>query len=131
MTQSATPTDAEVISMFMEPDAPANGGRPGIDVLNKFSPKGWWRYSMLSCNWKQSILTAGPKLEKLGRLHEVEARLADDQWEHYWMLLDHLEVRKSPYLANHAKLFRIYAHLTAEQKIAALAEVIRQTGGAR
>src|ERR1700676_711258 len=78
-------TDEEVICAWMEPNAPKDG--TGGAALKKFSPLGWWRYSMVSCLWKQPILQTCAEVEKLGRLWEVEERLTEDQWLGYLLEL--------------------------------------------
>jgi hypothetical protein len=109
-------TDVEVICAWMEPDAPENGGTPNVDNLKKYSPKGWWRYWSLSCNWKRPILISCERLLLLGFLHEVEEKLSEDQWEAYaYRMMDPAGIQHTRFLL----------HATAEQKIKALAEVLR------
>ncbi len=113
-------TDPEVICTWMEPDAPANGGIPNSEILKKFSPKGWWRYNGLACNWKLPILIASQDKRSLfGYLWEVEDRLTDDQWREYANLM------MDPAGIHHT---RFLLHATPGQKIKALAAVLRQSG---
>lgn len=107
-------TNTEILCTFMEPNAPENGGVPNVDFLKKFSPFGWWRYSGLSCNWKQPILDNCDQRLLLGLLWEIEERLTDEQWEDYRKTFDPGLVR----------WFKDYMHATPEQKIQALAAVL-------
>ena len=115
-------TDAELICTFMEPHAPKDGTGYPSGVLKKFSPEGWWRYSMVSCLWKLPTLTVGSPLESLGRLHLVEERLTERQWRDYQRLLTEPVWSSS----NPAVDGKAMIHATAEQKIRALAAVLRE-----
>ena len=98
-------TNEEKICEWMDPVP----GFRGVDY--PYSVKGWW------------IREAGeekhPAPLTLDRLHEVEARLSDEQWDTYAELL-HDQWAKDPLRG----LWRYYIHATAAQKIAALAAVI-------
>lgn len=102
-------TDEEVICEFMEPkpvgEAPLSCTYRG-DLL---SDGGFWQADEYTTVWHRSELT-------LDRLHEVEARLTDEQARQYHQLLN-----ESPDWEIHNYLW----HAKAEQKIAALAAVLR------
>ena len=124
-------TDEEVICTWMEPNAPKNGVIPNSERLNKFSPNGWWRYSMLACCWKQAILITCPEIERLGWLWKVEDRLSDGLWHGYCAtfaveFIDQEVAIESA--VNHAAQInwdKMHLHATPAQKIAALAAVLR------
>ena len=100
-------TDEEVICEWMEPDyrkTYANAGDP--------SKGGWWKRGQIC--WFRVDLT-------LDRLHEVEARLSDEQWQQYREELCFAWQAMEP----HYDLAKMYIHATAATKIAALAAVIR------
>ena len=59
----------------------------------------------------------------LDALHEVEARLTDEQWKRYVPRFDAYSTMPS---SNWFTLSKPFLHATAEQKIAALAAVIRE-----
>lgn len=108
---------SEIICGWMEPDAPPNGGVPGAEVLNEFSPKGWWRYNGLACNWKLPILVACQHQRELfGYLWQVEERLSDEQWVEY-----------IKYFTKPLWFAKALLHATVEQKAIALAKVIQET----
>lgn len=110
-------TDAEVICEWMEPDAPKDGA--GGARLEKFSPQGWFRYSMLSCLWKRPILVACNEVELLGRIRRVEERIVAAPAPN--ALKGRYVQELSERVGNGDLWFA-----TAEQKIAALAAVIRR-----
>jgi hypothetical protein len=114
-------TDEEVICEFMEPDAPKDGRTPPRNEfqLNKFSPKGWWRYSMVSCLWKQPILIKCSPRERLGYLWEVEERLLELR-KMRWVQVELVEM----------DLTWIW-HASAAHRIRAVAAVIRSIVGAQ
>lgn len=117
-------TDAEVACGFMEPDAPKDGTNQAGGELKRFSPKGWWRYSMVSCLLKQPILDMCAEVEKLGRLYLVEAKLSNEQWDRYDNALGALwTVRLKNMPAR-----RFLIHASAEEKLTALAAVLRDRG---
>ncbi len=110
--------DMEVISRFMEPDiAPLHDSAVSVG--------GWWvrqKANVAGCVYEgpwQSAIPAWSERVKLGAMHEVEARLSEDQRECYigelWMLF--------PEKSGEADW--LYVHASAEQKIRALAVVIR------
>lgn len=113
-------TDEEVICEWMEPDAPKDGRTPPRNEfqLNKFSPNGWWRYSMLACLWKQPILHTCPPVECLGRLWEVEERLIGLGYR------THIAERLSFEVWRDAVSAATW-HATPAQRIRALAVVLR------
>jgi len=122
-------TDETTICEWMEPDAPKDG--TGGGRLQKLSPMGWWRYSMLSCLWKQPVLHTCPKIEKLGRIYLVEERLTDDQWIQYsvccWKWYTEAATANDYEISHINRWRKVLMHLTADQKIKALAATIRAT----
>jgi hypothetical protein len=87
----------------------------------------WWRPDMDAASagekrW-HSILDVCPEVEKLGRLHLIEERLTAEQWAQY----SHAADRFGWGLAIHYwwEAFKQDAHASAEQKIKALASVLR------
>jgi hypothetical protein len=104
-------TDAEVICEFMEPKPTT----PQPVGLYDESPGGWW--TLHPDGWV-------PNCDSLDRLREVEARLTEEQWLRYVdALIDHM-----PEFPRKGEII----HASAEQKIAALAAVIRSNAeGAR
>lgn len=108
MSDVSTKTDEEVICEWMEPKPEDLNPHVGLLV----SKGEWWYRYTLDKTWT----ACKPNLD---RLHEVEARLTDEQWERY---LDQLvdDDAISGYQTE-----RDICHATAAQKIAALAAVIR------
>lgn len=97
---------------------PKDGKFSPTGELRKFSPDGWWRYSLLACNWKRPILDACPEIEKLGRIHIVESRLTAGQRKAYMADL-------TGYGDDCA--WRL-VHAGPEDKIHALAQALRAEG---
>lgn len=97
-------TDKEFICQFMEtkPDPNTHGGTCR-------SPKGWWFWYG---KWETTKLT-------LDALWEVEERLTDEQWQEY-----DAELGGSTTSVLSPNFGMI--HATAEQKIKALASVLRE-----
>lgn len=93
-------SDEEVICEWME---------PGREI-----PGNWMQYIGWGRGWRPCTLT-------LDRLHEVEARLTDEQWKPYIMKLLPWQSLNKLYVEQ---LFCLL-HATAEQKIKALAAVIQ------
>jgi len=56
---------------------------------------------------------------KLGKCHEIEARLTEDQWEKYMMSIEYEEGKWTD---------TMLVHLSAAQKISALAKALRCDG---
>jgi hypothetical protein len=74
--------DEAVISTFMEPmpeQSPTH-----FHPWSSVSPGGWWTTDIWAenDNW-EPLLETCPERERLGILHEVEARLTDEQWKSY------------------------------------------------
>lgn len=92
-------TPEEIISEWMEPRKHAIYGTDR-------SANGWW--VRVTGKWR-SVLAVCPEIERLGRLHEVEARLTDQQMLKYIVLL--------------SDSTRLIVCASAEQKIAALTAV--------
>ncbi len=102
-------TDAEVICGFMEP-------KPGVIEARVISKGGWWKSRWSSMQYR--IWPYDDKTDSLDAMHEVEAKLTDEQWIRY-----RREFRViSPPRESHEECL---IHLTAEQKIKALAAVLR------
>ncbi len=120
-------TDAEVICQWMEPKPPDQlTGQSGI------SEGGWWkrRWSVRGQQFKH--WPNDDKTDSLDTLREVEAKLTDAQAAKYNSRLDW--VMREPNLIDRDDHHLTIAetsiwHATAEQKIAALAAVLR--GGGR
>jgi hypothetical protein len=110
-------TDREIICAWMEP-RPERGPwdcRP----WRSRSPNGWWqahdsRRMDAPNDWY-------PKPLDLDSLHEVEARLTNEQWAYFMAAL--LPEEFTPPFPLTA--FQAVTHAAAEQKIAALATVLR------
>lgn len=97
-------TDEEVICGWMEKRPSYESGGTG------HSARHWWLSNPHHDNWWPTELT-------LDRLREVEERLTDSQWELYFLAWP------GRFLG-----FRGFVHASAEQKIKALAEVLRKDG---
>jgi len=115
-------TNTEILSQYMEPrpEHPPWSWQSTIR-WGAGSPLGWWcakQEPEVYGHWV-SILDVCPDLEKLGRLHLIEERLTDEQWEFYHDELADAFIR----LCGHATARR-YTHATADQKIEALARVL-------
>jgi hypothetical protein len=107
---TAVLSDEEVLATFME-TKPNGGGRRGSH---------WW--------WYRSGLNSGagwrPRSLDLDALHEVEARLTDEQWDKYQRGLSVYcgsELRAGDVRAS----IRQMIHALPVQKIRALAAVLR------
>ncbi len=112
------PTDEEVICAWMEPKPEAN---------KAYVVRSWWRSRTLltgSAAGRGCFVIADiiPRTLTLDALHEVEARLTDEHWVSYLISL----VPKS--LSGWTEL-RDATYATAEQKVKALAAVIRAQNG--
>lgn len=116
-------TDAEVVASWME----AKPSREETAVSDcGHSPERWWY-------WHDDYVTGAEILAHcpltLDQLHEVEKRLSDAQWQHYAVLMFHCcctEARTAnPIEDLLTKNRRALLHATAEQKIRALAGVLR------
>lgn len=117
MADAVAATDADVICAFMVPKPQFHPN----DMPEGFDPK-WWLVHLdreLRATWH-------PRDLDLVALHQVEARLTDEQWGIYGASIFELHVSQEC-----LNPWRLICHLSAAQKIAALAEVIRQTGGGR
>lgn len=100
-------TNAEVIASFMEPI-------PKTEDYNTddFSPDGWWEavFQTEYCvGWTPCRLT-------LNECREVEARLTDEQWR------DYLNAFPDDWIGY----TQFWVHASAEQKIVALATMLRE-----
>ena len=107
-------TDAETICDFMEP-RPDKGPFDFHPWLGS-TPDGWWLSTSgwdLDATWK-------PRSLSLDALHLVEARLKDEQ---FWQYVLRLIPRRT--MASSEAGMRALIHATADQKIKALAAVIR------
>ncbi len=86
-----------------------------------------WMEPTLSKNSGKWMLWTGfnflPRHLSLDALHEVEAKLTDEQWTEYrgWFMVEHS-------MAGHKVPLGSYLlHVTAEQKITALAAVLKES----
>lgn len=102
-------TDAEVICGWMEP-------KP-VRIWPQDIPDGHWWSALWSTGTGWSWI---PATLDLDALHEVEARLSEDEW---WIYLGELHVATKGVAAY---AYRHLIHATAAQKIAALAAVLRR-----
>lgn len=102
-------SDAEIVCEFMEP-------RP-IDRWGG-NPWRWWTWLGLCPHHMHCDGHPTSAVLTLDRLHEVEARLTDEQWMKY---TDSLVLR----LREDMDGPRTLIHLSADQKIKALASVLR------
>jgi hypothetical protein len=107
-----TLTDQEIIAGFMEP-MPANTERGERGI----SECGWWERRFSVPNQRFRHWPNSDKTDSLDALHEVEARLTDEQWTKY------ADLMMDPSGLKHT---RFLLHATAEQKIRALAQVLRE-----
>lgn len=109
-------SDVEIISEFMEARPPAAEYAVGSQ---------WWRW----LSGPNAILYICEPLEMLGRLHEVESRLNDKQWLHYgvccWKWYTEAETANDYEISHLNRWRRLLMHLSPEQKIKALAAVLR------
>lgn len=104
-------SNEELICTFMEPNPPAP------EQAYQQSPIGWWvcRFSVMG---QRLIWLTGDKVYSLDGLHEVEAKLSAEQQGRY------LDVLVPDAMAKVGWIWRS-VHASAEQKIQALAEVLR------
>lgn len=97
-------SDAEIICAFCEP-------KPTDTLPDTVRGTKWWRLSL-----KGYLARWIPKYLGLDALHEVEARLTDEQWDRYAsLMMDPAGIRHTRFLL----------HATAGEKIKALAAVLR------
>ncbi len=126
MTDEEKMTPEEVICEFMEPARDLEAKPFDADMVENIlnaqcmgtpshSPGGWWVYY---CDYQQQEKVAQSCRElDLDALHEVEARLTEEQWRHYTVAFWKLY----PDSCNTKGTL----HATAEQKIAALGKILR------
>lgn len=101
-------TNEEIICEFMEP---RSHERPGQTTPKALLGSPWW-------DWAISY-GAFPKSLTLDRLHEVEARLTDEQWVNY--IAELLLGTYDDITGTHRRL----VHASTTQKIKALASVLK------
>lgn len=113
-------SDEEVIASFMEPKptkAALSMGRP------LFSVTGWWSAgSRPHREWDEWY----PITLTLDALRQVQERLTEEQWEQYECEM--LALWTPGTLRHGLGEVQHYLHATAEQKIRALAVVLRTEG---
>lgn len=112
-------SDEEVICSFMEPrptDPPENALEMQICGSPVLSKGGFWVW--ICCYEDGDVPKAIPISLTLDALHEVEARLTKEQWEQYASLM------MDPAGIQHT---RFLLHASGEQKIKALAAVLKET----
>ncbi len=106
-------TDAEEICGWMEPK-PEDMERRGLGLI---SEAGWWKYKWSPMGQCYRVWPNDDKADSLDALHEVEEKLTSSQKSRFGLLL---------YNAMATPDGNVYTwHATTEQKIAALAQVIR------
>lgn len=107
-------TDAEIICEFMEP-------KPASSERGKHVPADrWWDWDLRSPEWFPVELT-------LDKLHDVEAKLTDEQWRHYEKLLAHGHWDNGP--ASLLFIVKAHVHADAATKLRCLAAVLRGRSG--
>jgi len=107
-------SDAEVICTWMEPKPKF----PDVFGDVRISAGGWWKWRSprAGARWPGKTGPNESKVDSLDALHEVEARLTDEQWQKYaGLMMDPAGIKHTHFLL----------HATAEQKISALAAVLR------
>jgi hypothetical protein len=126
-------TDAEVICAFMEPISKWTNAAKKQGI----GPDGhrtwvWWEWRPMTDPF------IFPKRLTLDRLREVQERLTDAQWESYeeqmtgQQVFDEMDgVYRSPKFPRGWSVERFLLHASAEQKIAALAAVLRDASEVR
>lgn len=117
-------TDQEVIATWM------GGTKPKATDIRDYDQPKWWT-AMFEFDAHSRVVPGSriwtPRNLTLDALHEVEARLSDEQWRAY---------RKSAIRGgwyrddwcvqhDHTTMFQSACHASAEQKITALASVLR------
>jgi hypothetical protein len=115
-------SDEEIICAWMEPDYQATPF--GLHERCEKSKGGWWERGRNGM-W-YTVLGRCEDLELLGYLWEVEERLTAEQWAQYGAaMLGYSEgaiIRYPTAVEN-----KLLLHATPEQKITALAAVLRQS----
>jgi hypothetical protein len=110
-------SDAEVLCGFMEArpmDIPVVGGSVWWPLVGNISPT------------RKPVLEVCHKIEKLGLLHLIEKRLTAEQWVDYFDGLSGQPPREKPPCGYAYELSKRLIHATADQKIKALAAVLRE-----
>ena len=115
---SAEPTNREVIASAMEP-APA---LPSAYSYQLPSPLGWW----ILGETMHGGMRWYPNIHTLDRLRRVEERLTDAQWRDYRREFRGVVERPNGTWPLGDRI-KDALHASAEQKIAALASVLRET----
>jgi hypothetical protein len=116
-------TDAEVVAQFMEPKP--NALDPSISFTGARSPEGFWIWYVRPARWEFDWNPVFDETfgclerERLAFLRLVEARLTPDEWSRYMAA-----VPPSSDLIRFS-VIKALLHASAEQKLAALASVIR------
>lgn len=109
-------TDAEVICSFMEKTP-----RRVRYFDEHMSSATWWRRDIVQNNGQGIVYSDWTPCElTLDALREVQRRLTDEQWHEYERGL-----RCVPFDGPVNSVTRVFIHATAEQKIRALAVVLR------
>lgn len=107
-------TDHEIIATFMEP---LPNTAPGFHTAWSTLKPTWWEKGPSS----EGVMFWVPIPLTLDALHEVEARLTVEQWSRYEPALGSPYAHKS----NPITYWKALIHATAEEKIRALAAVLR------
>lgn len=120
--------DEEVICEWMEPD----GLSKPFDGPEEAHPYRWWKWYMRFPAGLQSGQRRHINIDlTLDRLHQVEERLTDGQWLQYsvccWKWYTEAATGNDYEISHLNRWRKVLIHLTAEQKIKALAATIRAT----
>ncbi len=106
-------TDEEVICGWMEPKP-----EPHTHGGTFRSGKGWWYWT--GATWQPNVLT-------LDVLWGVEERLTEEQWERYYHQFVRYDNPVDPVRWSVTdRKYRWALHATSQQKVKALAEVLRE-----
>lgn len=118
-TDDLTPavmTDAEVICGWMQPKPALRQTEGEWELAICATSLGWWLLTTTGYERGDEPIIVPADLT-LDRLREVEARLTEEQWVHYGILMENRPVGM--------RLSKALLHASADQKIKALAAVLR------
>ncbi len=120
-------TDEEIICGWMEPKPPEDSAPLSRTYRGDiFSDGEFWMADEYTTVWHVVPLTLD-----LDALHLVEARLTDIQWATYQLALASVidpkkRISEQELLAMRPWVWKLFQHASAEQKIKALAAVLRE-----
>ena len=106
-----------LVCEFMEPRPPVSRV-----VLGVFAD--WWQRVDFDDENGDTCCTWEPLRLDLDRLHLVEERLTEEQWDRYRAYFTQQAVPPPP--VTSAKYFRLIVNATADQKVMALAGVVEE-----